>query len=559
MPAPVSRRAFIGGLSAAGGLALVGTQPAGAAEVPSGFPASISLYRELYSNWDGVITADKLLTAAPRNSGDVLAVVRWARTAGWTVRARGYRHSWSPLTVAAGTAASAKVIVLDTTKHLTAMSTPAANRVTVQAGARMDTLLAHLGRSGYALAAAPAPGDVTVGGVLAVSAHGTAVPAAGELPVKGQTFGTMSNLVTSLTAIVWDQAQGTYVERVFPRTHPDCAALLTHVGRAFVTEVTLQVMADHKLRCRCWTDIPAKELFAAPGRTTSRSLSSLLDRSGRVGVIWYTYTDRPWVQEWSVTPNRPLLSRPTIGPYNFPFADNLPDAVSSLVARIVNGSGQLAPQFGQTVQSVTSLGLTATGARDMWGPARHFINFVKPTTLKVSAGSHAVVTSRASVQRVVHEFSEFFTTRLAAYQARGSFPVNSCVEIRVTGLDRPDEVDLAGAVAPALSAARPVEGHPEWDTVVWLDALTIPGQSEEYAFFAELEHFLRTNYTSYAAVRPEWAKRWATTEVGPWTDKAAMREIAQSFPDWGATMATLDRLDPHRVFTNPLLETLTRA
>ena len=43
----------------------------------------------------------------------------------------------------------------------------------------------------------PAPGDITLGGVLAINAHGSAIPGTGETPLAGQTYGSLSNLIRS--------------------------------------------------------------------------------------------------------------------------------------------------------------------------------------------------------------------------------------------------------------------------------------------------------------------------------------------------------------------------
>ena len=66
----------------------------------------------------------------------------------------------------------------------------------------------------------PAPGDLTVGGVLAIDGHGTAVPKTGETKPAGHTYGSISNLVQQLTAVVWDSATSSYVLRTYPRRHP---------------------------------------------------------------------------------------------------------------------------------------------------------------------------------------------------------------------------------------------------------------------------------------------------------------------------------------------------
>ncbi|MGO3886671.1 MAG: cholesterol oxidase substrate-binding domain-containing protein [Mycetocola sp.] len=558
MPSELSRRALMGaGLAAIGTLTVIGVEsPANAADVLPGFPSSVTIRREKYKNWDGVISTDPLWTCVPRNQSQIIAVVNWAHAHGYTVRARGYRHSWSPVTVDADTPRSARVLLVDTTEHLTAMSIPRQGQLRVEAGARMDTVMDYLHTNDYSLAAVPAPGDVTVGGVLAVNAHGTGITAVGEKPQPGQNMGTMSNLVTSITAIVWDSNAGEYRASRFGRSDPDCAVFLTHLGRAFILEVTLQLMPAYSLRCRNITDIHTRDLFASPETAGEDSLSALLDSSGRVGLIWYTFTDYPWIQRWDVTPIKPWTSRRTIGPYNYLFADNLPSPVPQLLGKVIAGQDWVAPAFGLAVLAATKTGLTATLARDMWGPAKNFLHFVKPTTLRVSAGSHAIVVARADIQAVVHRFGEWVDTALDRYRQRRQFPLNSCVEIRVTGIDDPAEVGVDGAVAPALSAAAPVEGRPELDTVVWLDALNLPGTPHEYEFFAELERHLRSDYTDLGVARPEWAKRWATTDDGSWTDAEVMAQIPELFPAWDWARDRLDHHDPHRIFTSPLLDRL---
>ncbi|WP_405588182.1 cholesterol oxidase substrate-binding domain-containing protein [Streptomyces sp. NBC_01190] len=155
------------------------------APAPPGFPDGPDLYQGIYQNWAGEIRTDALWTCAPRTPQDVLDVVNWACAEGWTVRAQGHRHGWAPLTVADAAPAAARVVLLDTTVHLTALSfaSQAADgtaRVRAQAGASLESLLAFAGGSGYGVTSAPAPGDLSVGGALAIDAHGTAVQAVGE-------------------------------------------------------------------------------------------------------------------------------------------------------------------------------------------------------------------------------------------------------------------------------------------------------------------------------------------------------------------------------------------
>ncbi|GAA3290930.1 hypothetical protein GCM10020295_06480 [Streptomyces cinereospinus] len=299
-----------------------------------GFPADVDLYRTGYRNWSGEITATGLWACAPAGPRQAVDVVNWARRQGRRVRARGAAHGWSPLTVPEGTPPDPPVLLVDTARHLTGLALDGASAVRAGAGVTTEALLTYLEDHGLGLTAVPAPGNLTLGGALAVDGHGAAVPARGEQRLPGHTYGSLSNLVLSLTAVVWDEGSDAYVLRTFRRDEADCAALLTHLGRALVTEAVLRVGAGTTLRCVSRVDIPAGELFAAPG-SGGRTFESFLDASGRVETIWFAFTERPWLKVWSVSPTRPLTSRRVSSPYNYPFSDSVPEPVADLVGRIV--------------------------------------------------------------------------------------------------------------------------------------------------------------------------------------------------------------------------------
>ncbi|MER6716892.1 cholesterol oxidase substrate-binding domain-containing protein [Streptomyces sp. NPDC000877] len=557
---PWTRRGF---LRTAAALAVVPGLPAdpavAAAELPD-FPADVALYRSAYRNWVGEITADGLWACAPDGPEQVVAVVNWAWRQGWRVRARGAAHGWSPLTVTEGTASGAPVLLVDTAPHLTGLALDSPTAVRAGTGVTMEALLAFLEEHGLGVTAAPAPGVLTLGGVLAVDGHGTAVPARGERRLPGHTYGSLSNLVLSLTAVVWDSRAGAYVLRTFHRDEADGAALLTHLGRSLVTEVVLRVGDNTRLRCVSRTDIPAGELFAAPG-SGGRTFASFLDEAGRVEAIWFAFTEHPWLKVWSVSPTRPLTSRTVTRPYNYPFSDNVPAPVAELVGRMTSEAAwYLAPVLGNAQYDAAALGLVATLSADLWGPSKNTLLYLKPSTLKVHANGYAVLTSRDGVQRVVAEFAAFYRERLTAYAARGSFPVNGSVEIRVTGLDDPGDVGTPGARPPLLSVLRPRADRPEWDTAVWLDVLTLPGTPDAEVFLRELERFLlRTFDGGSALTRVEWSKGWAYTDDAVWSDGEVLGSVvpaAVGAAEWAEADAVLDRLDPHRVYGNAFLDRL---
>ncbi len=535
--------------------------------MPPAFPDGIALYRQGFRNWANDIVVDDVWTCAPRSPAEVVQVVNWARGMGYKVRPRGMMHNWSPLTIAAGTNPCSAVLLLDTTRYLNAVSIDKGTvppTVTAQTGVTMDTLLERLEQKGLGLTAAPAPGDLTLGGVLAIDGHGSAVPAQGEVRPAGHTYGSVSNLVLSLTAVVFDASQQQYVLRTFARNDPEIAPLLVHMGRAFIVEARLQVGTNQRLRCVSRTDIPAAELFAIQG-SRGRTFESFLEKTGRVEAIWFPFSQSPWLKIWSVAPTRPLLSRPVLGPFNYPFSDNIPSVLTDLIARIVRGEGAITPLFGFTQLQISSLGLLSTLSLDLWGWSRDLLLYVKPSTLRVTANGYAVLTRRSDVQRVVYEFATFYQARLQAWQRSGLFPMNGPVEIRVTGLDQPGDVALPGAVAPALSALRPRPDHPEWDVAVWFDILTLPGTRHANDFYREVEQWMLSNYTGkYAAVRVEWSKGWAYSAHAAWDDPTMLEyTIPQSYRDgqpagtrWDDARAALNRHDPYRVFSSPLLDRL---
>ncbi|OHV62282.1 cholesterol oxidase substrate-binding domain-containing protein [Pseudofrankia sp. BMG5.36] len=568
--AHASRRAVIAGagLTAFGLLqwtpAFRLTPAEAATPAPPGFPSSIPLYQQAFQNWSGEIKVDNLWTAAPATPADVVTMANWAHANGWRLRPRGARLNWSPLVVPAG---ASGVVLVDTTAHLTAITVHAGSpaSVTVQPGATVDAVLAALEPAGYGLTATPAIGENTIGGVLAVGGRGTGIAAQGETLPAGHTFGSLSNLAVSLTAVVWDAGQNRYVLRTFQRGDAEAGALLVHLGRAFITEATLRVGPNRRLRCQSWFNVSADTLFAPPASAGAQSFASYVNSSGRVVCIWFPFTANPWLRVWTVSPNKPLLSRQVTSPYNFPFNDIIPKEVSDLLAQIITGDVSQTPTLMQTQISLVGAGLISTASWDIWGWSKNLLSYVKSSTLRITTTCHAIHTRRADIQRVASEFYAFYKSKLAEYQARGQYPMNAPVEFRVTGLDNPADSQVPGARPALLSPLRARPDHPEWDAVVWVDVVSVPGTPYQNQFYRELETWLRSNYAgAYAAVRPEWSKRFAHTDAGPWTDPAVLAAAipasysagAPAGADWNAARAILSALDPHRVFSNAFLDTL---
>jgi FAD/FMN-containing dehydrogenase len=536
---------------------------------PAGFPRGIAVAQRHFENWAQAIDVDGVWTCAPRTPDDVVAVVNWAWRHGYRVRALGRAHTWSPLALADKPSSSPRAVLVDTTRHLTRMRVASTGPpgVLTQTGATMDRLLRFLQEAGLGLIAHPAPGDLTVGGVLAIDGHGTAIPARSEHRRRGETFGSVSNLILSLTAVVWSDRRRRYVLRTFDRDDPACASLLTHLGRALVTEVRLRAAPLRHLHCVSLTDVPADELFAASG-ASGRTFASYLEASGRVEAIWYPFTERPWLKVWTVSPRQPPGSRRVDAPYNYPFSDTLTDAEQRDIRQQIEEDPSQAVALGQDSYGDTVDGLRSEDSADIWGAAKNVLLYVRPSTLRVTANGYAILTRRRDIQRVISEFVGRYREIAARYRSDGLYPFNMPLEVRVTGLDHPGDVGVQGAQPALLSALSPRGDHPAWDVAVWLDILSFPGTPSGDRAYTDLERWVFAHYRPpYAAVRPEWSKGWAYTVAGAWTSRAVIeRAVPAGFRSarpathaWDEAVRALDRLDPHHVFSSPLLRSLLRT
>lgn len=562
----LSRRRLIQGAAAVSVAAWIPFERIPAAQsalpTPPSFPGGIPLFQQAYKNWSGAISVDAVWTCTPSTPADVVTLANWARANGWRLRAKGSSHNWSPLSLAVNGSDAAKVVLVDTKTKLTAISVDTStSRVRVQTGATMLAMMTALENSGLGITASPAPGDLTVGGVLAIDGHGTAVPKTGETKPAGHTYGSISNLVQQITAVVWNAPTSSYVLKTYHRNDVEAGALMTHVGRSFITEVVLQAGANQRLRCQSWFDIPATELFA-PAGSGGKTFSSYLNSAGRVEAIWFPFTPKPWLKVWSVAPSKPLLSRQVNSPYNYTFSDSLPQSIFDLSAQIIGGNPAGVVDFGPLNYNIVAAGLVTTFTYDIWGWSKNLLLYVRPSTLRVTANGYAIVCKRADVQRVIQEFTTRYSTRLNDYRNQGKYPMNGPVEIRVTGLDKPG--DVGATRSPQLSALRPRSDHPEWDCAVWLDILTLPGTPYADDFYAEMEQWIYSNYASYADVRPEWSKGWGYTSAGAWTsndvvDTKVPNTFRTGYPvndNWDSGRAMLDILDPARVFSSAFVDKL---
>ena len=572
--ASLSRRGFLQGAGAMVAFGVAGWKPVAriargelraTLAPPTGLPASIPCYQQAFQNWSGEILVQDVWTVAPRTPEEVAVLVNWAHASGWRVRPKGRSHGWSPLLLPQGCTGE-RFLLVDTTQHLTAMAIDPRSRpatVTAQTGVGLDRLVEELGALGLGFTVIPAIGGLTLGGALAINAHGSAIRAQGEEALPGKSYGSLANAVLSLTAVVWEAGRKEYVLRTFQREDPAIGPLLVHLGRAFVTSVTLQVGEDVSLRCQSFCDIPAAQLFAPPGTGGADRFEHWVRSQGRAEAIWFPFAPCPWLKVWSVAPARPEAAREVQAPYPYSFANWITPNQSAFIEQVVANNYSNTPTFQEWEMLAVQSGLLLTGTWDIWGPSRCTSRYVKASTLRMAESGAAIITRSSSIQRVVSEFYLAFLELLNRYREQGLYPVNGPVDIRVSGLDQPSEVLRAGAVEPWLSSLRPRPDQPAWDCVVWIGALTLPETLGAFQFYADLEAWMLTNYSGdYAGLRVEWSKGWGYSARGPWTsvpvlarvipDSLSLGQSGQA--DWAEALALLDAYDPHRVLGNPFLD-----
>lgn len=514
---------------------------------------------EPYKTWGHTLEViDLLLVATPKSTDEVVAIVNWARAEGRKVRARGYKHSYPPLTVTRD-ADPSKVVLLDFTKHLTKLqmsSIPAdqtitsqpLKTVTVETGTAWGDLMSFLEQNNVGLIHSLIIGDATVGGVLAIGAHGAAIPAKGEPHQAGFSYGSLSNLITGFKAVVWDDDKKAYGLKTFSRVDPDSRPFLTHVGRALLTEVSLIVGENYNLRCRSVTDIPADELFASPEHisNTTRSFVSFLDETGRADVQWYQFTKNPWLKLWSVEPSKPAPCVEVSRPYNYQFPVN------------INDPSKTVPELGEIAYTNLLNGLSSTNASDIWGPSKNILLYSNGTSRPIIYGGFVVLTTRDKLQEILSRVVNFYKSLNEEYAKKSEYPIDYYIKFRVTSVDNATETLIKDAQSTVFSPVSPSKKYPHFNTALWMNTFTGKDNQLGSQFMRRFEAFYFNTFNGTDGLaRVEWSKSWGYQDDGPFLNSAMLTEIIPSrYDDWSCAVRVLEKYDPDRLFSNSFLDSI---
>jgi hypothetical protein len=532
--------------------------------------------RVLFEDWSEYTAVANVAYVVPETAEDVVVVCNTAVKIGYTVRALGHSHNWSPLIVRPPAPPVPKVVLVDTSK-LNSMSAGVVDgQATFGTG---TTLLAatqfleqqnNHGASaapGYSFLNMPTVGALTLGGILAVGGHGTSVPFGAQQ--EPGLMGCLSNMIVSFKAVTTDPTNpaSPYAIREFHRADADASAFLVHLGRAFITEVTLAAVPNYYLKLTnlfpSMADVMVKPP-SPPAPLPDTALASLLDAHGRVEVIWFPYQDKTWVQCNTRLPQKP--TEPLVpGPYNYEWMNGITWWESDILKAFFAEDPERVPEAMKLEVLDAEANMDGT---TLYGTARDLEIYLTDNTLRMTSFGYVLQLPRAKVQAAAYGFYKGLTTLLDSYAKKTppQYPVNGAVEIRCTTIDLQAELAIAGAKPPALAATHSVDANDQTlDTVLWVDVLTFPDAPGSAQFFVDLENWTIKNWGAgnLGRLRPEWSKGWAYTTAGPWTNAALIKNWIPSVYNAatdGLTFAwakqTLAKYDRANIFTNTFLDDL---
>jgi hypothetical protein len=317
-----------------------------------------------FENWDETTQCAGLVFAMPKTAGQIEAVCEWAVKYGAKVRPAGSHHNWSPITVdnvrdKDGKAAVTADLVVEVgfKEHMNKVIDVVPSKTgsdavcVVQPGITIEELTDKLekwndgknGDIGYGFVNTPGALPLTLGGMVAIGAHGNSVPVDGG--AKEGEYGSFSSLVVACKAIVWDAAAKKYAEKPFSSAAGDLAPFMTNFGRCCITEFSIRVEKNYTMRCQSFFDVTKAVLFAPPARNADGSVTNPegsfawhIGQTGRLETIAFPFTKRPWVKKWSVCPTKPAESKEVTQCDNYKFSDTYDELTTDLYKTILDQS-----------------------------------------------------------------------------------------------------------------------------------------------------------------------------------------------------------------------------
>jgi len=394
---------------------------------------------ERWTNWAGNLrcTCD---VAAPRNLEELCQIVKRAAGSGRRLRAAGGSYSWAPLV-------PSDVIIrlqqLDRVLRIDAR----ARTIEVECGVRVDALTRAAAERGLTVVSPTLFPKPTVGGAIAVGAHGTDF-----------MNGGMEDAIVALTMV--DAAGNVRV------VHKDDADM----GAAQVALGTLGVIYSVTLQLEPQYDV-ATEIRILPVKRVLAEFEDLQASCDFLEMFWFPFQDDMWVYIMNRTqaPRDPSTwwSR---------LRTRVNTAIQDVASqRLIPWIARHAPRLTPVLNSLASrmafqAGLSVKPA----SKAFHFQRaYAKCWEMEYAVPSaEAARVWRAGIELVEH------------YAKSGLYPVNLALHGRFTGASK-------GWIAP--NHGRPT---------CYIDVTTAMGTPHWEGFFRELEG----RWCEIEGARPHWGK-----------------------------------------------------
>ena len=200
---------------------------------------------------------------------------------------------------------------------------------------------------------------------------------------------------------------------------------------------------------------------------------------------------------WSLAPTKPPFSREVTGPYNYIFSDNLPEPVTDMIGQINAGNPGIAPAFGQIMYATTVAGTRRDVLQRPVGMVQDVQFYIRATTLRLTEGGGAVH-HLARQHRPGHP-----RLHPVVQRSHGVLPLHRTVppqrppskSVAAASINHPRSRSTRQAPPPSRPCA-PRPDHPEWDTAIWLNVLGVPGTPGMFAFYREMEQWMRNHYNN---------------------------------------------------------------
>jgi hypothetical protein len=406
-------------------------------------------------------------------------------------------------------------------------------------------------KDGYTLGSITSNGRRSIGEMLATGDHGIGVyshTGAGTKP-----GGSICNMVRSFKAIVTEpQGDGIYRVKHFDRDAVDASAFLTHLGCAFIVEVTLQVEPNYYLEQANWHP-RANDLFEPAGlEQSANALQTIVDAYEGVKVTYIPYTSYAWVRTWKQVIGSTLnnVAGPAINRATKFVSRETNNAIQNLFIK----ARPLTPILLHAFLDQSRLSAAGRPCVVASGLSKDMLLYSDAYQLRTISVGYAVQIRHKDIQKAVHAFYTRFNELLKIYKINhNQYPVNGPIDFFFTSLNDPTRLNISGAAAPLLAPSTPVYPEkPEVDTTLWINIQTLPGTAGASSFFEEMETWIDSTWPG--AVRPDWSKGWGFTMEVAGNGMVVKTRLRRYY---GNTLRKAKNIfksyDHHSIYFNPLL------